>query len=27
MFAGQFLNTTTAGHDYSYPYAYFEYKF
>ena len=27
MFAGQFLDTTTAGHDYSYPYAYFEYKF
>jgi hypothetical protein len=26
MFAGQFLDTT-AGHDYSYPYAYFEYKF
>jgi len=27
MFAGQFLNTTTTGHDYSYPYAYFEYNF
>jgi hypothetical protein len=27
MFAGQFLNTTTQGHDYSYPYAYFEYNF
>ena len=27
MFAGQFLNTTTLGHDYSYPYAYFEYSF
>ncbi len=27
MFAGQFLNTTTPGHDYSYPYAYFEYNF
>jgi hypothetical protein len=26
MFAGQFLNTTTPGHDYSYPYAYFEYN-
>jgi hypothetical protein len=27
MFAGQFLETTTQGHDYSYPYAYFEYNF
>jgi len=27
MFAGQFLKTTTPGHDYSYPYAYFEYNF
>jgi hypothetical protein len=27
MFAGQFLRTTTPGHDYSYPYAYFEYNF
>jgi Alginate export len=27
MFAGQFLNKTTPGHDYSYPYAYFEYNF
>ena len=27
MFAGQFLQTTTPGHDYSYPYAYFEYNF
>jgi hypothetical protein len=27
MFAGQFLQTTTKGHDYSYPYAYFEYNF
>jgi hypothetical protein len=27
MFAGQFLNQTTQGHDYSYPYAYFEYNF
>jgi hypothetical protein len=27
MFAGQFLKTTTQGHDYSYPYAYFEYNF
>ena len=27
LFAGQFLNTTTPGHDYSYPYAYFEYNF
>jgi hypothetical protein len=27
MFAGQFLNQTTPGHDYSYPYAYFEYNF
>ena len=26
MFAGQFLKTTTPGHDYSYPYAYFEYN-
>jgi Alginate export len=27
MFAGQFLRTTTPGHDYSYTYAYFEYNF
>ena len=27
MFAGQFLNQTSLGHDYSYPYAYFEYNF
>ena len=27
MFVGQFLNQTTSGHDYSYPYAYFEYNF
>jgi Alginate export len=27
MFAGQFLKTTTPGHDYSYPYAYVEYNF
>lgn len=27
MFAGQFLATTTLGHDYGYPYAYFEYNF
>ena len=27
LFAGQFLKTTTSGHDYSYPYAYFEYNF
>ena len=27
MFAGEFLQTTTPGHNYSYPYAYFEYKF
>ena len=27
MFAGQFLNQTTSAHDYSYPYAYFEYNF
>jgi Alginate export len=27
MFAGKFLKTATAGHDYSYPYAYFEYNF
>jgi Alginate export len=27
MFAGQFLKTTTPGHDYGYPYAYFEYNF
>ena len=27
MFTGQFLNQTTSGHDYSYPYAYFEYNF
>ena len=27
LFAGQFLNTTTSGHDYTYPFAYFEYNF
>jgi Alginate export len=27
LFAGQFLETTTPGHDYSYPYAYVEYNF
>ena len=27
MFAGQFLKAATRGHDYSYPYAYFEYNF
>ena len=27
LFAGQFLKTTTPGHDYSYPYAYVEYNF
>jgi hypothetical protein len=27
LFAGQFLKTTTSGHDYSYPYAYVEYNF
>jgi hypothetical protein len=27
LFPGQFLNQTTPGHDYSYPYAYFEYNF
>jgi hypothetical protein len=27
LFAGQFLKTTTPGHDYSYPYAYLEYNF
>jgi hypothetical protein len=27
LFAGQFLKTTTPGHDYSYPYAYFQYNF
>jgi hypothetical protein len=27
LFAGQFLQTTTGGHDYSYPYAYFQYDF
>jgi Alginate export len=27
MFAGQFLQQTTPGRDYSYPYAYFEYNF
>ena len=27
MFAGQFLDTTTRGHDYGYPFAYFEYNF
>jgi len=27
LFAGQFLKSTTPGHDFSYPYAYFEYNF
>jgi hypothetical protein len=27
LFAGKFLETTTPGHDYSYPYAYVEYNF
>jgi hypothetical protein len=27
LYAGQFLKTTTQGHDYSYPYAYVEYNF
>jgi hypothetical protein len=27
LFAGQFLRTTTRGHDYQYPYAYMEYNF
>ncbi len=27
LFAGQFLQTTTRGHDYQYPYAYMEYNF
>jgi hypothetical protein len=27
LFSGQFLKATTPGHDYSYPYAYFEYNF
>lgn len=27
IFAGQFLRTTTPGHDYQYPYAYFQYNF
>jgi hypothetical protein len=27
MFVGPFLRTTTPGHDYSYPYAYFQYNF
>jgi Alginate export len=27
LFAGQFLKATTPGHDYGYPYAYFEYNF
>jgi hypothetical protein len=27
LFAGHFLKQTTPGHDYSYPYAYFEYNF
>jgi len=27
LFAGQFLKTTTDGHDYSYPFAYFQYNF
>lgn len=27
LFAGQFLDQTTQGHDYGYPYAYFEYNF
>jgi Alginate export len=27
LFAGQFLRTTTPGHDYGYPFAYFQYNF
>ena len=27
LFAGRFLETTTRGHDYNYPYAYFQYNF
>lgn len=27
LFAGEFLKATTPGHDYGYPYAYFEYNF
>jgi hypothetical protein len=27
LFAGNFLETATPGHDYSYPYAYFQYNF
>ena len=27
LFAGQFLKTTTPGHDFGYPYAYFQYNF
>ena len=27
LFAGQFLKTTTPGHDYGYPFAYFQYNF
>ena len=27
LFTGQFLKTTTPGHDYSYPYVYFQYNF
>jgi len=27
LFAGQFLKTTTPGHNYSYPFAYLEYSF
>lgn len=27
MFAGKFLKSTTPGHDYNYPYAYFQYNF
>jgi len=27
LFAGQFLKTTTPGHNYSYPFAYLEYNF
>jgi hypothetical protein len=27
LFAGEFLKTTTPGHDYSYPFAYFQYNF
>jgi hypothetical protein len=27
LFAGSFLKTTTLGHDYGYPYAYFQYNF